>query len=90
MLPMMRDRKITNVFTTPWISASVTMSPLATWVSSCPSTAWIASLSIEASSPVLTATSALSRRGPVANAFGCGESKIPTSGMPTPAFSASE
>src|SRR5438105_3361282 len=37
------------------------------------------------SSPVLTATSAASRLAPVANAFGCGESKIPTSGMPMPA-----
>src|ERR1700722_9201200 len=90
MLPMMRDRKMTNVLTTPWISVSVTMSPLATCVNSWPRTASISVRFIDASSPVLTATSALRRRGPVANAFGCGESKIPTSGMPTPALSASE
>ena len=41
------------------------------------------------SSPVLTATSAASRRAPVAKALGCGESKTPTSGMPMPACSAS-
>ena len=37
------------------------------------------------SRPVLTATSAASRRAPVANAFGSGESNTPTSGMPMPA-----
>ena len=38
-----------------------------------------------ASRPVLTATSEASRRAPVAKAFGSGESKMPTSGMPMPA-----
>ena len=28
--PITRDRKMTNVLTTPWIRVSVTMSPLAT------------------------------------------------------------
>ena len=37
------------------------------------------------SSPVLTATSALLRRAPVAKAFISGASKMPTSGMPMPA-----
>ncbi len=30
MPPTTRERKITNVFSTPWISVSVTMSPFAT------------------------------------------------------------
>jgi hypothetical protein len=34
--------------------------------------------------PLLTATSAASRRAPVANAFGSAASKMPTSGMPIP------
>ena len=48
------------------------MSPLATWLTSCPSTAWTSPRSIRSSSPVLTATSALSRLAPVANAFATG------------------
>ena len=82
---MMREKKNTKVFTTPWISVSVTMSPFATWLTSCASTASASCCDMLASSPVLTATSDASRRAPVANAFGSGESKMPTSGMPMPA-----
>src|SRR5208283_4853989 len=41
------------------------------------------------SKPVLTATSAALRRAPVAKAFMSSASKMPTSGMPTPAWPAS-
>ena len=40
------------------------------------------------SSPVLTATSAAFLLAPVAKAFGSGDSKMPTSGMPMPAVCA--
>ena len=89
MPPTMRDRKMTKVFTTPWISVSVTMSPLATCVISCPSTASTSLRFMLCRSPELTATSAASRRAPVAKAFGSGESNTPTSGMPMPACEAS-
>ena len=56
--PITRDRKSTKVFTTPWISVSVTMSPFATWLTSWPSTASTSSRFMRCSSPVLTATSA--------------------------------
>ena len=70
----MRDRKITNVFTTPCSSVSVTMSPFATWLTSWPSTASTSRSDSRENSPVLTATSALLRVGPVAKAFTSGES----------------
>ena len=85
MPPMMRDRKMTKVFTTPWISVRVTMSPLAMWAISWPSTASTSFCRMDCSRPVLTATSALLRLAPVAKALGCGDSKMPTSGMPMPA-----
>ena len=84
MLPMTRDRKITKVLTTPCTSVRVTMSPLATCVISWPSTASTSWRFMRCSSPLLTATRAALRLAPVAKAFGSGESKIPTSGMPTP------
>ena len=37
--PITREKKITKVFTTPWIRVSVTMSPLAMWLISWPITA---------------------------------------------------
>ena len=70
----MRARKITNVFSTPWMSAMVTMSPLATWLTSWPSTASASSRLIARSNPVETATSELLRLGPVANALISGAS----------------
>ncbi len=79
---------MTNVFTTPCISAIVIMSPFATWLISWASTASASFCDMPLSRPVLTATSALLRRAPVANAFISGVSKMPTSGMPMPAFSA--
>jgi hypothetical protein len=85
---MMRERKITKVFTTPWIRVSVTMSPFATWVTSWPMTASTSSRFIVWSSPVDTATSAEFLNAPVAKALGA-PSKIATSGMPIPAVSAS-
>jgi len=60
------------------------MSPLATWETSWPSTASASSGRMRCSRPVLTATKALLRDIPVANALGSGLSKIPTSGMPIP------
>jgi hypothetical protein len=66
----MRDRKMTKVLTTPWISVSVTMSPLPTWLTSCASTASTSSLLMLCNRPVDTATSELLRLGPVAKAFG--------------------
>ena len=70
--PMMRAKNMTKVFTTPWISVSVTMSPLATWPISWPSTASTSSCDMCVSSPVDTATSALFLFDPVANALGSG------------------
>ena len=70
MEPTTRDRKITNVLTTPWISVSVTMSPFATCATSWPSTASTSSLFIDCSRPVETATSAEFLNAPVANALG--------------------
>ena len=77
---------MTNVLTTPCISASVTISPLATWVISCARTASISSLCILLRRPLLTATRALLRLIPVAKAFTSGASKIATSGIPIPAI----
>ena len=57
------------------------MSPLATWETSCPRTASTSDLFMSRSRPVLTATSALLRNIPVANAFGAAESNTATSGM---------
>ena len=71
---MTRERKITKVLTTPWISASVTMSPLATWETSCASTASASLRSMARKSPVDTATSALLRLMPVAKALTSGAS----------------
>src|SRR5580765_826670 len=85
---MMRERKITKVFTTPWIRVSVTMSPLLTWVISCPITASTSSRFMDWRRPVETATSAEFLNAPVAKALGA-PSKIATSGMPMPAVSAS-
>src|SRR5262245_30315619 len=82
MLPTIRDRKITKVFSTPWIRARVTMSPLDTWLISWPSTPSTSSGRMLRRRPVETATSAASFFAPVANAFGWGWSKMPTSGMP--------
>ncbi len=82
---MTREKKMTKVFSTPWISASVTMSPLATCETSCASTASASSRSMALSRPVDTATSALLRRMPVAKAFTSGASYTATSGMPMPA-----
>ncbi len=70
----MRDRKTTKVLTTPWIRVSVTMSPLATWLTSWPSTASASSVVICCNRPVLIATSAALRLAPVAKAFGSGDS----------------
>ena len=66
----MRAKNTTNVLTTPWISVSVTMSPLATCAISCPSTASTSSWLIDCSRPVDTATSAEFLNAPVANALG--------------------
>jgi len=52
----------------------VTMSPLATWLTSCASTASASSRSIARSRPVETATSALLRLAPVAKALISGAS----------------
>ena len=70
----MRAKKKTKVLTTPCTSASVTMSPLATWLTSCASTASTSSRVMLRRRPVLTATSAESRLMPVAKAFGSGAS----------------
>ena len=72
--PTMRAARITSVFSTPWISAMVTMSPFATWPISWPSTAATCSRSICSSRPVLTATSELFFVMPVAKAFISGAS----------------
>src|SRR3954471_1004734 len=84
---MMRERKITKVFTTPWIRVSVTMSPLLTWVISCPITASTSSRFMVCRRPVETATSAEFLNAPVAKALGA-PSKIATSGSRVPAVSA--
>ena len=73
MCPITCAKKNTKVFTTPWISASVTMSPLAIWVTSWPITASASSWLICCNRPVDTATSALLRLMPVAKAFMSGE-----------------
>jgi purine-cytosine permease-like protein len=73
------------VFTTPWISVSVTMSPFATWLISWPSTASTSSRFMPRRSPSLTATSAASRRAPVAKALGEADGKIATWGIAMPA-----
>ena len=86
-MPTTRERKKTKVFSTPWISVSVTMSPFETWVISWPRTASTSVRSIVSSSPVDTATSDESRKAPVANAL-AGPSYIATSGLPMPALSA--
>jgi hypothetical protein len=70
MLPITRDRNTTKVFITPWISAIVTMSPLATWATSWPITASTSSRFIDCSRPVETATSAEFLKAPVAKALG--------------------
>ncbi|MNT58140.1 hypothetical protein D3C72_1955580 [compost metagenome] len=67
---MTRERKTTKVFITPWISAMVTMSPLATWATSWPITASISSRVMPCSNPVDTATSAEFLNAPVAKALG--------------------
>ena len=67
--PTTRARKITKVLSTPWIRAMVTMSPLATWLTSCASTASASSRLIARSRPVDTATRELLRVGPVAKAL---------------------
>ncbi len=63
----------------------VTMSPFFTWLISWASTASTSSEVMRCSRPALTATSALFLLAPVAKAFGSGELKTPTSGMPIPA-----
>ena len=60
----------TKVFITPWIRVIVTMSPLATWATSCPITASTSWRCIDCSRPVDTATSAEFLKAPVANALG--------------------
>src|SRR6266852_2110823 len=87
MKPTTRDRKYTKVLSTPWIRVSVTMSPLATWLISWPSTASTSSRLIDSSRPVETATSAEFLNAPVAKAFGA-PSYTATSGMPMFALSA--
>jgi len=84
-MPMIRERKMTKVFNTPCNSPIVTMSPLATWATSWPSTASASSGVILRSKPLLTATRALLRFIPVAKALTTSEGKIPTSGVPMPA-----
>jgi len=51
--------KTTKVFITPWISVSVTMSPLATWATSWPITASTSSRVIDCTKPVDTATGSI-------------------------------
>src|SRR6266581_4820948 len=85
--PTTRARNTTKVLTTPWIRVSVTMSPLATWLISWPSTASISSRFMDSSRPVETATSAEFLKAPVAKALGA-PSKTATSGMPMFALSA--
>ena len=65
---------MTNVLSTPWISAIVTMSPLATWLISWPSTASASSRLMLCRRPVETATSDLLRFQPVAKALMSGAS----------------
>ncbi len=82
MPPMMRAKKMTNVFSTPCNKVMVTMSPFATWVISWPSTASACGRDMLRSRPVLTATSAALRRAPVAKAFISSASNMPISGLP--------
>ena len=86
----MRAKNITKVFTIPCSNVSVIMSPLATCPISCASTARASECSKRRSKPVLTATSALLRFHPVANALDASDGKIPTSGIPIPASLASD
>ena len=62
------------MLTTPWSNARVTISPLATWLTSWPEHGLDLTLVEAAQKPVLTATSALFRLMPVAKAFGSEES----------------
>ena len=64
---------MTSAFATPISRAIVTMSRFEMCEISWPATASISARSIESSSPVENATSVLSLRGPVANAFGSGD-----------------
>ena len=66
------------------------MSPLATCPISWANTARTSRSSNRRSRPVLTATRALLRFQPVANALAASEGKMPTSGMPIPAELASD
>ena len=61
------------------------MSPLATWLISCPSTASISSLFMFCNRPMLIATSASFLFQPVAKALGEALGKMPTSGISIPA-----
>ena len=72
--PTSRDSTITKVFSTPCSSAIVTMSPLATWLTSWASTASASARSIARNRPVDTATRELLRLGPVAKALISGAS----------------
>src|SRR5450830_69246 len=85
--PTTRAMNTTKVLTTPWIRVKVTMSPLATWAISWPSTASTSSRFMFCNRPVDTATSAEFLKAPVAKAFGS-PSYTATSGMATPARSA--
>ena len=69
IMPTTRDRNTTKVLSTPWISVSVTMSPLATCDISWPSTASTSSRLMDCISPVETATSASFLNAPVAKAL---------------------
>ena len=81
---------MTKVLTTPCTKDSVIMSPLATWPISWASTARASRSSKRLNKPLLTATSALLRFQPVAKALAASEGKMPTSGIPMPASSASD
>jgi hypothetical protein len=61
------------------------MSPFTMWETSWPNTASASPSFMTWSNPVLTAIRALLRNIPVANAFGSGELKTATSGIPIPA-----
>ena len=75
-----REKKMTNALRTPCTRASVTMSPFATWLISCPSTALSSSRVICPMMSVDTATSAWFLNAPVANAFAA-PGYIATSGV---------
>ena len=68
--PIRRLANTTKVFITPWISAMVTMSPLATCATSWPMTASTSSRVMPRSRPVETATRAEFLNAPVAKALG--------------------